>query len=151
MCFFLAVLAALIKRWQFCSVNWSVWNISTTSKCFAMKFAADIQVPMRTNPSDIGGSLTFPLAPQAGQSFHWNISTSTWWIGTNIQDDPEWWHCRSLKFSFSARSGQNFTLSSTAVYAQAQNCIGTQFIPETRFVLHMSVCVRSRAALCTYT
>lgn len=115
------MLAAFIKRRQFCSVSWLVWNISTTIKCFAMKFAADIKVPMRTNPTDIGDSLTFPRAPQAGQSFHWNMSTSSWWIDTNIQTTLSDVTADLLNFPSVPDQVKIFTLSSTVVYDQVQN------------------------------
>lgn len=43
-----------------------------------MKFGTDIYGPQRINPRNFGDSLTFPLGPTEGQSFHfimWNIST----------------------------------------------------------------------------
>lgn len=38
-----------------------------------MKFDLDIQGPFRIRSNNIGDPLTLPVAPPAGQSFHWFI------------------------------------------------------------------------------
>lgn len=41
-----------------------------------MKFSSDIQVAQRMNPSNFRDPLSFPLVPQAGQTFHLSSETA---------------------------------------------------------------------------